>query len=244
MLIISANDKGLFQSLYFSLNCLYNKNKGFGGIMMNTIDILNEIRARESGILNKEKFRKAAVLLPLVEIKGETHILFEVRSSKMRSQPGDICFPGGRVEDTDETKLAAAIRETSEELGVSTSSITDVTPLDYMVSDIAGIIYPYIGRLSDIDDLNINKFEVAEVFTVPLNYFLQTEPECYRINFKVEPEKDFPFELIQNGEDYDWRLRQTEELFYVYDSHRVIWGLTAKIVYHLVDILKGNEKEK
>src|SRR5699024_7104932 len=85
---------------------------------MKITDILTDIQKREPGILNKEKLRKAAVLLPLVEVDGETHILFEVRSNKMRRQPGDICFPGGRVEEFDETKLATAIRETSEELGV------------------------------------------------------------------------------------------------------------------------------
>lgn len=210
---------------------------------MKITDILTDIQKREPGILNKEKLRKAAVLLPLVEVDGETHILFEVRSNKMRRQPGDICFPGGRVEEFDETKLATAIRETSEELGVPPTSITDVTPLDYLISDIAGMIYPYIGRLTNIEELELNEFEVAEVFTVPLNYFMHTEPERYWVNFKVEPERDFPFRWIQNGKDYDWRLRSTEELFYVYHPRRVIWGLTAKIVYHLVDVLKENKME-
>src|SRR5699024_9831929 len=136
------------------------------------------------------------------------------------------------------TKLATAIRETSEELGIPPTSIKDVTPLDYLVSDVAGMIYPYIGRLTNTEEFEINKFEVAEVFTVPLNYFMQTEPERYWVNFKVESERDFPFEWIQNGEDYDWRLWRTEELFYVYHPRRVIWGLTAKIVYHLVNVLK------
>ena len=205
---------------------------------MKITDILNDIQKREPGILNREQLRKASVLLPLIEVEGETHILFEVRSSTMRSQPGDICFPGGKVEESDETKLATAIRETSEELGIPPTSIKDVTPLDYLVSDVAGMIYPYIGRLTNTEEFEINKFEVAEVFTVPLNYFMQTEPERYWVNFKVEPERDFPFEWIQNGEDYDWRLRRTEELFYVYHPRRVIWGLTAKIVYHLVNVLK------
>lgn len=206
--------------------------------MMNPSDILQSLQGRKRDILNREKFRKAAVLLPLVEVSGETHILFEVRSSEMRSQPGDICFPGGRVEEADKSKMETAIRETSEELGVPQAAITDVIPLDYIVSDVAGIIYPYIGKLDSMEELNLNSFEVAEVFTVPLNYFLHTEPERFKINFKVIPEKDFPFELIQNGEDYDWRQREMDELFYVYHPRRVIWGLTAKIVYHFVDVLK------
>lgn len=205
---------------------------------MDPSDILQALQGRERDILNRGKFRKAAVLLPLVEVRGETHILFEVRSNKMRSQPGDICFPGGRVEEQDKSEMETAIRETSEELGVSESAITDVIPLDYLVSDVTGIIYPYIGKLDSMQQLNPNTFEVAEVFTVPLEYFLNTEPERYKVKFKVVPERDFPYELIQDGEDYDWRHREMDELFYVYHPRRVIWGLTAKIVYHFVDLLK------
>ncbi|GAE44688.1 hypothetical nudix hydrolase YeaB [Mesobacillus boroniphilus JCM 21738] len=46
--------------------------------------------------MGHEKFIKFAVLLPLVEVNGDVHILFEVRSLKMRRQPGEVCFPGGR----------------------------------------------------------------------------------------------------------------------------------------------------
>jgi len=209
---------------------------------MHTSEVMQILQGRKPGILNSDKLKKAAVLLPLVEVDGETHILFEVRSIEMRSQPGDICFPGGRVEQIDKNEMETAIRETSEELGIAQSSITDVMPLDYIVSDIAGMIYPYIGKISNLDELTLNELEVSEVFTVPLNYFLHTEPKRYKIDFKVVPESDFPFDLIQNGEDYDWRKRQMDELFYIYHPRRVIWGLTAKIVYHFIEVLKENKQ--
>lgn len=224
--------------LFIRIICIMDE-KLFGGIVMEAADIFRKIREREPGILHSDKLRKAAVLLPLVEVDGQTHILFEVRSSKMRSQPGDICFPGGRMEQADKNESETAIRETSEELGIPQSQITDVMPLDYIVSDMAGMIYPYIGKLTSVNDLNINELEVAEVFTVPLDYFIHTEPKRYKINFDVVPEKDFPFELIQNGEDYNWRKRQMDELFYVYHPSRVIWGLTAKIIHHFVEVLKN-----
>lgn len=209
-----------------------------GGGTMHVRDVYSKLQGRKADILNRKKYREYAVLLPMVEVDGATHILFEVRSSKMRSQPGDICFPGGRVEEEDKHQMESAVRETSEELGVTMEAVTDVIPLDYLVSDMAGIIYPFVGTLKNIADIQINQQEVAEVFTVPLAYFLENEPKRYKIDFKVMPEKDFPFELIHNGENYDWRTRQMNELFYVYQSNRVIWGLTAKIVYHFIEILK------
>ena len=53
---------------------------------------------------------RSAVLIPLVQVDGEWSVLFEVRSSTMRTQPGDICFPGGRIDPTDESPLFAALQ--------------------------------------------------------------------------------------------------------------------------------------
>ncbi len=63
---------------------------------MNINQIANTLLGRTPSILGHEKFIKFAVLLPLVEVNGDVHILFEVRSLKMRRQPGEVCFPGGR----------------------------------------------------------------------------------------------------------------------------------------------------
>src|SRR5690625_4441904 len=130
-----------------------------GGGSMHASEVFMKLQGREPGILNRKKYRKSAVLLPIVEVDGETHLLFEVRSKKMRTQPGDICFPGGRVEQQDETVMETAIRETSEELGVMPESISNIIPLDYIVSDMGGIIYPYVGELSNISDIQINALE-------------------------------------------------------------------------------------
>ena len=62
--------------------------------------------------------------------------MFEVRSSKLGWQPGDVCFPGGRIDDGDDSALAAALRETNEELGVDPSHIHVWGPLDYMESPV------------------------------------------------------------------------------------------------------------
>ncbi|HLQ97498.1 MAG TPA: CoA pyrophosphatase [Candidatus Dormibacteraeota bacterium] len=204
---------------------------------MNASNIINKLKDRQPSILGHENFRKFAVLLPLVEVEGETHILFEVRSMNLRSQPGDICFPGGKVDQEDKNTRHAALRETSEELGISMTKIDDVIPLDFMVSDFGRIIYPYVGRLKTIEKIIPNKDEVEETFTVPLSFFLQTNPKKYKVNFEVKPEEAFPYDLIIGGENYDWRTHQMEEIFYKYNG-KVIWGLTARILTHFVSLLE------
>ena len=65
---------------------------------MNAIDIITKLKDHKPTILGQENYKEFSVLIPLVEVNGETHVLFEVRSSKLRSQPGDICFPGGKID--------------------------------------------------------------------------------------------------------------------------------------------------
>lgn len=208
---------------------------------MDSTNIIAKLKGRIPSILGHDQLRKSAVLLPLVEVDGETHILFEVRSMNMRSQPGDICFPGGRIDKTDADPRHCAIRETTEELGISEASINDVIPLDYIVNDLSRIIYPFVGRIAKVEQIMPNPSEVGEVFTVPLSFFLENEPKCYKVNLQVSPETDFPYHLIVGGEDYNWRVRQIDELFYEY-SGKVIWGLTAKILTHFIQLVKAEEK--
>lgn len=205
---------------------------------MKADDVFTTLANYKPNILGYEHYHKFSLLLPLVEIDQETHLLFEVRSQSMRSQPGDVCFPGGKVDCKDRTELHGALRETKEEIGIEEKYIKNVIPLDYMVSGFGGIIYPFIGKVTSLEALRLNEQEVAEVFTVPLHFFLENEPKKYKVSFEVVPEKNFPFHLIQGGENYDWRTRAMDELFYEYDN-RIIWGLTARIIYHFVHVLKA-----
>lgn len=206
---------------------------------MDATHIVRKLKNRQPSILGEENFRKYAILLPLIEVENETHILFEVRSMNLRSQPGDICFPGGKVDREDKHTMHTAIRETTEELGIPDNHIKDLIPLDYMVSDFGRMIYPYIGRITDIANIIPNKDEVDETFTVPLSFFLETAPKKYKVNFKVAPEDNFPYDLIIGGENYDWRTHQLDELFFKYNG-KVIWGLTAKVLTHFISLIQDD----
>lgn len=207
--------------------------------------ISDTLLGRTPSILGHDQFLKFAVLLPLVEVDDEVHILFEVRSLTLRRQPGEVCLPGGKIEKGEDPQKAA-VRETSEELGIKESDITDVFPLDYMVSAFGTIIYPFAGTIKQLELISPNVAEVGEVFTVPLSYLKKNQPDSYKINFQVEPEDGFPFDLIIGGENYNWQTRTMDEYFYKYDG-KVIWGLTAKVLTHfieLIDVYKANEEER
>ncbi|MBS4188699.1 CoA pyrophosphatase [Bacillus sp. FJAT-49705] len=204
--------------------------------------LVKHISNRTPTILGSKNFSKYAVLLPLVQIKGEYHILFEVRSLQLRRQPGEVCFPGGRVDHSDEDERYTAVRETSEELGITKNSIHHISQLDYMISPFGTIIYPFVGFIKNYEDIQVNPSEVEEIFTVPLSFLLQTKPEIFQVSYKIEPERDFPFHHIAGGEKYNWQLRNMEECFYYYED-KVIWGLTAKILKHFMEMIEESRED-
>jgi 8-oxo-dGTP pyrophosphatase MutT (NUDIX family) len=179
---------------------------------------------------NREEYRDAAIMIPLVEKQGEWHILFEVRSLDLKWQPGEICFPGGRIEASDESPDVTAVRETCEELGVTVDKITLLGNLNYIVSQIGVIVHPFIGILEDTDNLQLNEMEVAEVFTVPLQYFQSTNPIEATMEFGTRPLAGFPFHLLPQYSE-GWNTRGRYPLYFYQYGQYVIWGLTARILY-------------
>ena len=188
--------------------------------------------------IGESKIRHSAVCIPLIlKDDGSYDILFTVRSSAIGSQPGDVCLPGGKLEKG-EGPQEAAIREAMEELLIRREQLTLIGPSDiFHLTNIN--VHPFLCYLSGYED-TFNRDEVAEVFCVPLTFFLQHEPDRYVSNWKVDLPEDFPYDKIVGGKNYKWRDRREEILFYEYDGH-VIWGMTAKIIESFVAILKSGE---
>ncbi|WP_461200283.1 NUDIX hydrolase [Anoxybacillus sp. TBDG-1] len=203
--------------------------------------LINELQKRTPTIMDFDKFAQYAVLLPLIQQNDEVFVLFEIRSLQLRRQPGEICFPGGKMDSCDQSPRETAMRETCEELGIEKKHITHIVPLDYIFSPFGMVIYPFVG-FANITCMQINEKEVKDVFTVPLSFFLETKPKIYRVSFEPKPEDDFPFDDIPGGREYNWRPRHMEEHFYYYKD-KVIWGLTAKIVYHFTQLIQKEKGE-
>ncbi len=187
------------------------------------------------------KYNYFSVLVPLVEIDGEIHLLFEVRSKTLSRSPNEICFPGGNLEEL-ESPIECAIRETSEELNIPEENIRVISELDYIVTYTNSTLYAFLGSLSaeDINNERVNKSEVEETFLVPLSYFLETDPECHSLNIAPNPGSDFPFHLIENGKNYDWNTSKVPIYIYQYEG-RVIWGLTARIINSFIRRIKDTQ---
>jgi 8-oxo-dGTP pyrophosphatase MutT (NUDIX family) len=175
------------------------------------------------------------VLIPLIDLSGSTYLLFEKRSSKLRRQPGEICFPGGKLEPG-EALQDCAIRETSEELLVAKHLIEVIGPGDVYVSPFNLMIHPFIGVIKAYEN-SFSTEEVEEVIRVPLDFFLNHQPEKYESKLLHEPPEDFPYEWIPGGTKYPWSQGTYDILFYRYENW-IIWGMTALIAQSAVTLMK------
>lgn len=175
-----------------------------------------------------------SVMIPLIKRKGEIHLLFEKRALTLRNQPGEISFPGGRIEKN-ESPWDAAIRETCEELLIEEKDLEIYSEGDFLVNPYAAIIYSFIGEIKkDFYEIIPSKAEVESIFTVPLSFFMETDPKAYSINLKVNRSDDFPYHLIPNGRDYKFKRGREEVLFYEYKG-QIIWGFTAKMARRFIE---------
>ncbi len=200
---------------------------------------LRSFSGRSAKILGHENTFKSAVLLPLMVMDDKYFVLFEKRAFSMNRQPGEICFPGGGKEPTDDYSQYTAIRESSEELGIAENCFEVIAPLDIMVSSFNSIIIPYLAqiKINDLSRLRINKDEVENILLIPLNFFLENEPEVHHIITTAQVPDDFPFHLIPHGRNYPFRTGSIPQYFYIWEGE-IIWGLTASILHHFIDLLK------
>ena len=185
-----------------------------------------------------DSIHESAVVVPMIKVDNEIHLLFEIRALSLNNQPGEICFPGGKIEKN-ENALNCAIRETSEELNIPQNNIKIISKLACLVTPFNMTIYSFCGILDNIkfDSIKFNKHEVASIFSVPINELLNQQPLLSNITISLNPPTDFPFHLIPKGEAYNWKVGKCPVYFYKYKDY-IIWGITAKILKNFLDTLK------
>lgn len=171
-----------------------------------------------------------AVLVPLVEWEGETYVLFEVRADTLNRQPGEVCFPGGRMEPG-EGPTECAFRETWEELGIPASAIRPIARLDEVFLPSHGMMYPILAQVDAgaVIHMTASAAEVKETFLVPAGFFCREDPLIYTYPMEPKVGDDFPYDLIGFPDGYQWRGGRSDVPIWTYKGH-VIWGLTARIL--------------
>lgn len=182
-------------------------------------DLNPEMRAEMAG--RKLKLKAAAVLVPLVDRPDGITVLLTKRTDHLHDHAGQISFPGGRVDAGDADATAAALRETEEETGLNRSFIDIAGRLDTYVTRTGFEVTPLVGLVTPGFDLTPDTFEVAEIFEVPLAFFLDEGNR--RIESRI------------------WQERT--RYFYVYPyQHYYIWGATAGMLNNLAEVL-GDMKQ-
>ncbi|MBE3595264.1 MAG: CoA pyrophosphatase [Candidatus Carbobacillus altaicus] len=199
--------------------------------------LLQNQRGEVFGFVDLDQY---AVLMPLVETEEGPALLFEVRAKTLRRQPGEIGFPGGKIEASDPSPAFAAVRETAEELGIGREQIEVWSKLGILVPPYQIAVHVYIGNIQKEAVYQPNPAEVETTFTVPISHLLLHPPEVYGMRVGLLPEDDFPYEHITGGRAYPFRQRIVPEYFYFYQDY-VIWGMTARIVHQFLRLLQEAE---
>lgn len=188
-------------------------------------------------IFTQHSRRYFSVLIPLVEMNGELHLLFQKRAADI-PQGGEISFPGGEIEKG-ENETEAALRETEEELGVSPNKIEVLGTIGTHVNGSRALITGIVGYMQEMPELKLSPDEVESVFTVPLSYFIENPPEEYFVTVTSSGfEKDGQ---VVSAEDLnlpdrykgDWGKSKYAVYFYQ-GTPELIWGITARFVLELV----------
>lgn len=175
-----------------------------------------------------------AVLVPVVEEEGrEPAILFEVRAGTLRRQPGEVCFPGGKLE-AGETPVQCALREAEEELGIPACAVEVIGEADFLAHQSGFLMHPVLARVQGrgAERERPNPDEVAETFLVPISFFENHPPRVWSYPLEPRIPEDFPYEELGISRQYPWRGGKADVPVYVYEGH-TIWGLTARIVRYL-----------
>ena len=155
--------------------------------------------------------RPAAVLVPIVD-HPEPTVLLTQRAQHLPDHPGQISFPGGKIDKTDASPLASALREADEEIGLDRNLVEPIGYLDLYMTTLGYRIVPVIARVTPGFALRLNTSEVDASFEVPLA-FLMDQDNVQR-------------------HSRDWQ-GMTRHYYAISFGERYIWGVTAGILRNL-----------
>ena len=160
--------------------------------------------------------RPAAVLIPVID-RPEPAVLLTLRT-ELPSHPGQIAFPGGKIDPHDATPAQAALREAEEEIGLGHDLIEPIGYLDLYLTFSGFRILPTLARVAPDYRLTLNQHEVADAFEVPLAFLMDAQNHALHSR--------------------DWK--GVERKYYAMPfGERYIWGVTAGILRNLYERIYG-----
>jgi 8-oxo-dGTP pyrophosphatase MutT (NUDIX family) len=161
--------------------------------------------------------KPASVLVPIVDRSVPT-VLLTQRTAELTSHAGQVAFPGGRIDPTDESPVAAALREAAEEVGLAPMLVEPIGYLDLYLTFSGFRILPTVARIKPEFTLKLNPSEVTEAFEVPLDFLMN--PENHQRKTR------------------DWK-GIARDYYAMPFGERYIWGVTAGILRNLYERVCG-----
>jgi 8-oxo-dGTP pyrophosphatase MutT (NUDIX family) len=156
--------------------------------------------------------KPAAVLIALIEENKQLSVVLTKRASHLKHHPGQISCPGGKMEDFDAGFVSAAIREAEEEIGLNSDNINIVGQLLPYETISGYVVTPIIAFIDKKQNYVIDENEVAEIFHVPLQHFLNVSNH-YTVTIE--------------------RHRKPFSIHFMPFEHHNIWGATAVMLKDL-----------
>lgn len=162
----------------------------------------------------------AAVLLPVFYQHDRWMLLMTRRSLQLRHHPGQLSFPGGRIE-AGEASAQAALRETFEETGIRPEQVRLLGRLPAINTSTGFIVQPWLGLLAELPPLHLQQSEVDSVLLIPLAQALSAE----------------------RRRSEHWQLRGRPQLLHFIPwQGQLIWGASAEMLYQLSLQLRGKDR--
>ena len=171
----------------------------------------------DKNFASTKKFEKAAVLCLLDYHNDNFNVILTVRAKNLKNHPGQISFPGGKL-NVEETYIECALRETFEEIGIKKKNINIIGGLNFYLSGSNFLIKPIVANTTGEYKLFLNRNEVEKIFFFPINFLFK----------KINLTKNF----------YENKRTNDKRFFYDINWNGMrIWGTTALILVHLSRIL-------
>lgn len=165
----------------------------------------------DAAFASEGRLTPAAVLIAVTDVPGDPQVILTQRPRAMRDHPGQVAFPGGKI-DPGEDAVSAALREAEEELALPRDAVRVIGTTDVYHTGTGFVVTPVLGLVPPGLALQPNPAEVEAWFEAPLGLLL--EPGNWTRN------------------EVFWRGAMRQYLELEYQGFR-IWGVTAAIIANL-----------